>query len=115
MTEKEKRDFMQVLTVNTILKLLDWEVSEFANFQMEQGLKFAGRLMGKKVDACNQIFWGWWVVKWMQADRDFLDLVDSFSTEELPEYYKALHDADTFEFIPSKGLYSKMVFYQKEK
>lgn len=60
-----------------ICELLQWDESEYANFQYETGLAYLHAYIPNDPEGADEltrsrIFWKWWINAWVQRDESFI-------------------------------------------
>lgn len=113
-TQAEQRNDQKSALRASIMELLKWDDSQYANFVYDQGMAYLRAYIPiiKREDqedsaglatqnywidlmSCTKVFWQWWTNHWMNREEYFLDTVDfNLSLEELTRLYKEHHDGD---------------------
>lgn len=82
---------------NRVIKALQWNQQQYAQFQYEQGIEFLERYIPNDATGIDylqrsKIFWQWWKNHWMIRDQRFLCVCGNNKPGELLErVYTRMH------------------------
>jgi hypothetical protein len=91
-----------------VLNLLGWDELQYGEFQESSGLAYLKHWFGE-IPLINdlpnhRVFWNWWVIHWVERDREFLEMSGLLFRHELASYYKELHDPVSIPFRPHSAV-----------
>jgi len=110
---------LQQVTRCQVMKLLDWNDQQYANFQFESGYSYLKFWIGDDVWGFSELpltasFWAWWRNHWHKRDMDFINEAKPMSIAERRRSYSNIHNAETISFSPQKNImedaYAKMIY-----
>ncbi|MES1223353.1 MAG: hypothetical protein ABUT20_48105, partial [Bacteroidota bacterium] len=113
-------------TKTRIMRLLQWNELQYAEFQFAQGLKYLDRYIpgdaaGIEMLQRNKLFWSWWKNHWMQRDNQFIKAKHKDSLVRMVQLYKYTHSVPCLinEIYPSAAIlgndYCRMIGQVNDK
>lgn len=82
-----------------VLKRLHWTWDEYTTYQYERGIDYLAKYLefdqeGQRILQGERYFWGWWLMRWLQRDAEFIISSDGQHELVCRELYHVIHDAD---------------------
>jgi len=102
-----------------IMRLLDWNEQQYADFQFDQAYEYLKFWIGEEVWGAKELpmsaaFWAWWRNHWHKRDLSFMDKARAMSMNERRNYYAFIHSPKAIAFKPQSVVmddaYAKMIY-----
>lgn len=102
-----------------VMRMLDWNDQQYANFQFEMGYEYLKFWVGDDDFGMKELpltasFWAWWRNHWHKRDEDFINRSSLLTVAECRRFYRLFHDAETIEYQPNSVVmddaYAQMIY-----
>jgi hypothetical protein len=102
-----------------VMRMLNWNDQQFANFQFEMGFEYLKFWIGEDQFGFAELpqtasFWAWWRNHWHKRDLEFISRSATLSVNECRRFYRLFHDAEAIEYQPNSVVmddaYAQMIY-----
>lgn len=97
MTQAATRQKAAAISKSSVMKLLNWDEQQYADFQYATGLTFLEQYLPNDEFARRQLeehsfFWAWWRNMWLMRDETFIAHAHDMLWADRRDEYLKLHD-----------------------
>ena len=119
MSHTDKIKTIQQVTRWQVMKLLNWNDQQYADFQFEQGYEYLKYWIGEDAFGFAELpltsaYWAWWRNHWHKRDMSFVESAKQMSLNERLTRYHFIHKPETIQYSPQKAImenaYAEMIY-----